>query len=301
MKIMYDQSSANKKINSVLKELARYNTPNKPYRPKPKTLEPLFGHFQQTMLRYNDNWGGQNITAKKLNSRVNPQALSKAMKDLPNREELEAKIELMVETWNELGTPKREKPNYLFESTKSKGKPIDWATFTNLFFVVTEKPYKYKNDGGICITILKQKYHFQTWDQDLHFNVLVNQKFQIAYDPDTMDYIYLYKDNKPVLDKQGEPILIPKLDPLKQAIGDYEDGSGQRVQEYIQTQIRGTVKLQDLAKETEERVAEQGIVLTPEYVHKEAYNRAEENLKRKQAVDESCGADWEEAFDHPYK
>lgn len=299
--IMYDQSSSNKYVNSILKELAQYNTANKPYRARPKTLEALFGHFQQKMLRYNDNWGGQNITAKKLNSRVNPQALNKAMKNLPTRDELIQKIQLMVATWNELATPQREKPNYLFNTKKSKGKAIDWMTFSSLFFVVTEKPYKYQTEG-ITVKIDKQEYSFQTYDQHLHLNVLVNQKFQIAYDPDTMDYIYLYQNNKPVLDENGQPLLIPKLDRLPQAIGDYKkDVSGKKVQEYINAQSEGTDLLEQWADESEAIAAEHEIKLTPEFVYKGAYNRAEENVKRQQAMDESCTPNWEDAFNNPYK
>lgn len=299
LQIMYDQSSANKYVNSVLKELAKYNTANKAYRARPKTLEALFGHFQQKMLRYNDNWGGQNITAKKLASRVNPQALNKAMKKLPTREELIKKIQLMVATWNELATEKREKPNYLYAAKKSKGQAIDWMTFSNLFFVVTEKPYKYQTHG-IEVTINKQKYNFQTYDQHLHLNVLINQKFQVAYDPDTMDYIYLYQNNKPVLDEEGQPLLIPKLERLPQAIGDYKTDSGKQVKEYINAQSEGTQLLEQWADEADAIAAEYEINLTPEFVYKEAYNRAEENVKRQQVMDESCTNDWEEAFNNPY-
>lgn len=301
MQIMYDRSSANRYVGSLLKELAKYNTANKAYRAKPKTLEPLFGHFQQKMLRYNDNWAGQNITAGKLDSRVNPEALKEAMKNLPNREQLMQKIELLVATWNELATEKRRRPNYLYTAKKSKGQSIDWMSFSNLFFVVTEKEYKYHNDGGLKITIDKQEYNFQTYDQQLHFNLLVNQKFQIAYDPDTMDYIYLYKNNKPVLDEKGQPVLIPKLDKLPQAIGDYKKGeSGKKVQAYVEAQNEGTRLLKQWADETEAIAAEHEIKLTPEFVHKGAYNRAEETLKRQQAMDESCTSDWEEIFNNPY-
>lgn len=300
--IMYDQSSANKKVNSVLKELANYNTPNKPYRPKPKALEPLFGHFQQEILRYNENWGGQNITAKKLDSRVNPESLKKAMDNLPKREELEQQIALLVETWNEMATKTREKPNHLYTRKKSKGKAIDWMTFSSLFFVVTDREYTYKNDGGIEITIAKKTYNFQTWDQELYFKRLVNQKFQVAYDVDTMEYVYLYKNNKPVLDDKGQPLLIPRLEALPMAIGDYEAGEGDRVQEYLKAQKEGTKLLEDLDRRVEEELASLDVALSPQFVHKGAYNRAEENLKRQQAADESngSGADWEELFDNPY-
>lgn len=301
MQIMYDQSSANKYVKNILDNLARYQTANKPYRPRPKTLEPLFGHFQQTMLRYNENWAGQNITAKKLNSRVNPEALNKAMKALPTREQLEQDIILMIAAWNELATEEREKPNYLYQSTASKGRAIDWMTFSNLFYVVTDKLYKYQTNG-IQVTIDKQEYHFQTYDQELHLTKLINQRFQIAYDPDTMELIYLYKDNKPVLDTNNQPLLIPRLEELPQAIGDYTPDKGRKVQEYLSAQEQGTKLLKEWAKEADQMAAEHGIALTPEFVHKAAYNRAEEQVKRQQAQDESAGDDaWLEAFENPYK
>jgi hypothetical protein len=207
-----------------------------------------------------------------------------------------------VELWNERATEEREKPNYLHTSKKSKATPIDWMTFSNLFFVVTEKEYKYQNEGGLRIQIAKQEYNFQTWDMDLHLNVLVNQKFQVAYDPDTMDYIYLYQNNKPVLDKKGEPILIPRLEKLPMAIGDYEGNKGSRVRDYIKAQNEGIEILETLAKKTKKNQETLEIALSPEFVFKEAYNRAEANVKRKQMVDESHNdKDWEDLFDNPYK
>lgn len=301
VQIMFDQSSANKYVKSVLKDLARYQTANKPYRARPKTLEALFGHFQQTMLRYNENWAGQNITAKKLNSRVNPEALNKAMKTLPTRDQLEQQVELMVAAWNELATEGREKPNYLYHSTPSKGKAIDWMTYSSLFYVVTDRQYKYQT-SGIEVKINKQAYYFQTYDQELHLNKLVNQYFQIAYDPDVMDFIYLYKDNKPVLDTNGQPLLIPRLEELPQALADHNTDNSSRVKEYIKAQEQGTEMLASWATEADELAAEFGVILTPQFVHKEAYNRAEEQVKRQQAQNESASDDdWETRFNNPYQ
>lgn len=302
LQLMYDQSSSNKYVNSILKELAKYNTANRPYKSRGKVIEAVLGHFQQEQLRYHDNWGGQNITAKKLESRANPQALSEALKNLPTKEELIKKIELLVELWNERATEEREKPNYLHTSKKSKAISIDWMTFSNLFYVVTEKEYKYQNEGGICVQIAKEQYNFQTWDMQLHTTKLVNQKFQIAYDPDTMDYIYLYQNNKPVLDAKGEPILIPKLEKLPMAIGDYEGNKGSRVRDYIKAQNEGIEILENLAKKTKKNMETLEVALSPEFVYKDAYNRAEANVKRQQMVDESNGdKDWEDLFDNPYK
>lgn len=300
MQIMFDQSSANKYVNNVLHDLARYRTANKPYRARPKTLEALFGHFQQSILRYSDNWAGQNITAKGINSRVNPEALNEAMKNLPTREKLEQDIKMMVAAWNEIATEQREKPNYLYTAKQSKGTPIDWMAFSSLFYVVTDKVYKYQN-YGIEVEINKQKYCFQTYDQELHLTKLVNQSFQIAYDPDTMDFIYLYKDDRPVLDTDGQPLLIPRLEKLPQAIGDYTPDNSKRVKQYLMAQQEGTDMLASWATEADQLAAEHGIALTPEFVHKEAYNRAEEQVKRQQAQDETDVESWLDAFNNPYK
>lgn len=301
LQLMYDQSAANKYVRSILEELAKYNTANRPYKSRGKVIEPFIGHFQQEQIRYHDNWGGQNITAKKLESRANPDALAEALKKLPTKDELIKWIDLHIELWNERATEEREKPNYLHTTQKTKAKTVDWTTFCNLFFVVTEKEYKYQNEGGIGIQILKEQYNFQTWDMDLHLNVLVNQKFQVAYDPDTMEFVYLYKNGKPVLDKKGEPVLIPRLEKLPMAIGDYKDEKGSRVREYVKAQNEGVEMLEAFAKKTKTSIESLEVALSPQFVHKHAYNRAEENLKRKQAVDEGNGGDWEDLFDNPYK
>lgn len=302
--LMYDNGSATKAVQNVLNGLARYRTANKPYKAKPKTIEAVFGHFQQEVLRYNPNWSGQNITAKKQNSRVNPEALQDALYDLPDRAALEQNIAMMIATWNEMATAQREKPNFLY-SQKSQGTAIDWMTFTDLFYVVTTRKngYKYHPDGGITITIAGEEHSFQTWDQQLHYSRLVNQRFQIAYDPDTMEYIYLYtlKGNKLVLDDKEQPIIIPRLEPLPQAIGDYKEGDAERVKRYLKAQEEGERLLQSLKREVDEYAAEQGIQLTPQYVHKAAYNRAEAALKRQQAQDEGASDDWLERFNNPYK
>lgn len=297
--IMYDQSSANKKVNAVLKELAKYNTPNKPYRAKGKVLEAAFGHLQQEQLRYQPYWGGQNITAKKLDSRANPQELQRAMRNLPTREELVHQIELTIELWNERATQGRERPNHLYSSKKSKGRAIDFMTFSNLFFVVSKRAYKYQAAGGIQIQLEGQQYNFQTWEQQLHFD-LVNGKYQIAYDTDTMDYIYLYQKGKPILDEKGEAIIIPRLEHIPMAIADQDARQAKRVKEYVDAQNKGTQMLEAWSEEADAAAAEYGIQLTPEYVHKGAYNRAEQNLKRQQLLDESEADNWEDKFDNPY-
>lgn len=50
------------------------------------------------------------------------------------------------------------------------------------------------------------------------------------------------------MDEKGQPVLIPKLDKLPQAIGDYKKGeSGKKVQAYVEAQNEGTRLLKQWA------------------------------------------------------
>lgn len=293
--IQRDRGSSGEKVQTLIQKLALYDVPSAPYNPKSKVIEAVFGHFQQEVLRYNDNWAGQNITAKKLNSHFNPDELAKNKKTFPDREALEKQVQTLIGVWNNYSTKGRKAPKALSTSLKDAGRTYDIETFMNLFWVLTKKEYKYQSKG-ITITINKEEYHFATYDSELYLDLL-HQKFQIKYDPEDMDYIYLYKDDKPYLDSAGQSIIIEKAHLLPMAIDDYKEGDGAKIQ-----QVK---ELKKAVKETSDKDLEQirawqaetGLVLGVKNVHKDAFNEAENSLKRSHIVDEN--EDYS-LYDNPY-
>ena len=309
--IMYDKSSSGKAINSILRMLANFNTPNAPYGPKPKVIESVFGHFQQEFLRYapHGNWAGQGIKSKKLDSHFNPEYLKANRDKLPTLEQLTGDIERYIKAWNCYATENREAPVDLMRK-KSKGRVISHEDYIHLFYVERNKLYKYHN-YGIEIILQGIKYRFNIWDKDLYLNKLLGQKFKVKYDPDCMDFIYLMdKKGRAVLDDNGKPIILPREQELKQAIGDYEEGDGALVQEYIQHKKGIKEELEKYRIEADELAAEHGINMTAEFVRKEAFNRAEEVLKKetleeggplkKEKLEEE-EEEWMKYFQEPYK
>lgn len=299
--IIYDQSSANKKVKGVLEELARYNTPSVPYEPASKTIEALFGHYKSTIERFspNGNWSGMNITSKKQDSKMNTDYVNGNRWSFPTKEECIQHIESYIEAWNCMESSTRQKPNDLY-AEKSGGIAIDQEDFINIFYVLGKQAYTYHNDG-ITLTINKKEYWYHTQDKDLYFE-LRGQKFQIKYDPDTMEYVYLYQNDKPYLDSKGQPVLLEHGEYLPQAIADYEDGSGKAVKDHLA--FKSEIKAELVAHRNEMKEAfkesEFGVHMGAKHIHKEAFNEAEANLKVKQ-LQESPSNDWQQKFDAPYE
>ena len=292
--IQRDGGSAGEKVKSILDKMAKYNIPSVPYSPKSKVIEAIIGHFQQEVLRYNDNWAGQNITAKGLDSRFNPDELAKNKKNFPSKAEMLDDVALMIETWNQRATKGRKAPRTILQQKQSAGRNYDVWEFMELFWVLSKKAYKY-HQSGITITINKQEHTFATYQADLYIR-LVHQKFQIKYDPQDMDYIYLYQNDKPVLNENGQHIILEKAHILPMAVDDYQEGDGAKIKEVVR--LKKAVKEQ--AEQHFERIrtiqAEEGIKLGVRNVHKDAYNAAELALKRQRILDE----DEVSYYDDPY-
>lgn len=294
--IQRDRGSAGEMVEGLIKKLALYDIPSAPYNPKSKVVEAVFGHFQQEVLRYNDNWAGQNIRAKKLDSRFNPDELGKLKKDLPTRSELEKSVAVMIEVWNNYATEERKAPNEMLAGLEQAGRSYELDTFIDLFWVLTPKTYKY-HQSGITITINKQEYSFATYEPELYMQ-LVHQQFQLKYDPEDMDYVYLYQNDKPVLDSDGQHVILEKAHRLPMAIDDYQEGDGDK--------IGAVKKLKKAVKEQAESNLEQvrkwqqeeGLKLGVKNVHKAAFNAAESAIKRSLIADEDNNSyKW---YDDPY-
>lgn len=76
-----------------------------PHNGQSKSIESAFGRFQQQVLRKLYNFTGQNITAKKLSSRVNIDLVMANIDQLPTLEELKQQYADCREEWNSMQHP----------------------------------------------------------------------------------------------------------------------------------------------------------------------------------------------------
>lgn len=294
--LTYDQGSGMAAQEWMLQQLKTYNTPTRPYSAKAKVIENIIGHFQTKILRYYDNWAGQNVRAKKLDSHFNPDFLASVRDKLPTLEQLQQQFEEAVRIWNELPTKKRKAPNEVYRTTQSAGHQIDPLQYVELFWEKRKHEYPYRNDG-IRITVQGQEHTFCATDKAT-VSQLLGGKYQVALDPDAMDYIYLYQDEKPVLDAQGEPLMLMATEHVPMAIDDYEPGDRARIQKLIE--LKDQVKQEDLDAATEIRkyAADNDIELGARYVYKDRLNDAEAAFKLQTLGDD--GDDWEHILESKY-
>ena len=100
--LKYDNQGGYKKqeTGGFLSKIARHAISTQPYNGKSKTIESIFGRFQQTIM--NECWyfTGQNITAKTQESRANMDYILDNKKNLPTYEEAIAKYMELRERWN---------------------------------------------------------------------------------------------------------------------------------------------------------------------------------------------------------
>lgn len=145
--IKYDNQGGHKKLKNgdFLKDIARISVNTQPYNGNSKTIENAFSRFQsQVMSRY---WyfTGQNITAKKLESKENTEFVLNNIKELPSLEEAMAAYELCRTVWNNginnsIGLPR--KAAYL-ASTNPHHSPVDYLQMVDLFWITKAEPLTY--------------------------------------------------------------------------------------------------------------------------------------------------------------
>lgn len=199
--IRFDNQGGHKKLESgsFLSTITRHGINTQPYNGKSKTIESAFGRFQAGYLKEEWYFTGQNITAKKKESRANMEFILANLKNLPTLERVkEVYLEKRM-AWNNdphpgTGIPRIEMYR---TSTNSKAQEVDFLDMITMFGITTEKPSAYKS-SGITIEVKKQKYEFEVLDEngkpDTDFmRRNIGRKFYVRYDLEDMSVVSLYE------------------------------------------------------------------------------------------------------------
>lgn len=205
--LQFDNSSANVAgaVDSLMDNMSRVHFPCKPYRGQGKYVETYIGHFQQRVLRYNEEFKGGNIDTRSLNSKANPELL-KALKD---NDKLKSESEIIqlfaeeVQNWNNRGERRNsygewegETKAERYQHAHASRVKLNYFEKFSLFMAQLPKPYKYKKQG---ITIKKRNYIVPDMDGigDFEFNRLhLGKEFTVRINPLKDDFITLYQNGK---------------------------------------------------------------------------------------------------------
>lgn len=200
--VKFDNQGGTKKLEaqSFLGKLARITTRTAPYNGKSKTIENGFSRFQQEYLKQDWFFTGQNIQAKRLESKANMEFILANKKNLPSLQEIKDTYKQRRQEWNQGAHPKTGKPRlemYLNSVNPATPEVSIWDMM-DMFWITREKPVTC-TAYGIGFTHQKTDYNYMVYADDRMPDVAwlrqnIDKKFIIKYDPDDMTLIQLYEN-----------------------------------------------------------------------------------------------------------
>ncbi len=270
--IVHDNQGGHKKANSsgMLDKICHIHRTTAPYNGASKTIESVFGRFQQQVLHKDWRFTGQNITATKACSRPNMEFIEANKDKLYTLDELKAAYLKARTEWNEMAHPSTgESRIKMYESSVNPETPkVTVYDMIDMFWVTCSRMSTFTS-SGIEITIKGQKRVYEVMSSpgvpDIEWRRKhTYQRFVVKYDPYDFGSIRLYwKDKAGGLrfERTAEPYLV-----IHRAIQEQTEGEAAfiRAQQTVTEQSR--IERQVAAKEIEyaEGVApEQNGLTTP--------------------------------------
>jgi hypothetical protein len=199
--IRYDNQGGHKKLETgnFLKKLAHLTIKTMPYNGKSKTIESVFGRFQQEFLKKDWFFTGQNITATKKESKANKEFILANKDKLPTLDEIKKIYAQRREEWNAAQHPKTGKSRIATynESQNEQAARLNIWDMVDMFWITREKQVTC-TASGISFVEKGEKYEYVVYNEQRIPDIAwlrknIDKKFTIKYDPDDMSLIYLYE------------------------------------------------------------------------------------------------------------
>jgi hypothetical protein len=198
--IRFDNQGGHKKLQAgeFFKKLSRLAINTQPYNGNSKTIESAFGRFQTQVMHKLWYFTGQNITAKKEESRPNMEFILANKANLPTLDEAIRQYVLCREEWNNM-------PHYeshiahlsmYRNSSNPRAVKVDALEMLSIFGIIKPVPNTYRSNG-IEMEVKGMKYCWEVLtadgQPDLEFlRKHSDEKFHICYDPYDMEMVALY-------------------------------------------------------------------------------------------------------------
>ena len=228
--IVHDNQGGHKRLQNqkFFDKLCHVHRTTAPYNGASKTIESVFGRFQQQVLHKDWRFTGQNITAKKDSSRPNMEFVEANKDKLYTYEELKAAYLKARTEWNEMAHPATgEQRMKMYEQSENPETPVVTASdMIDMFWVTCDRMSTFTN-SGIEITVKGKKRVYEVMSEpgvpDIEWRRKhTYQKFVVKYDPYDFQSIRLYwKDKAGELrfERVAEPYIV-----IHRAIQDQTEG-----------------------------------------------------------------------------
>lgn len=199
---LYDNQGGHKKAESqdFYSRAASLHFPAQPYNSKAKPIESVIGRMQQQVMRERWFFTGQNITAKRLDSRPNLDFIEANRHKLPTLDEVMHAAAQDVEKWNAQPHPKSGVARIqMYEaSTNPQSQPLGFMDMVELFWQTSQRPITYRNTG-LQLEVSSQRVLYEVCDASgsPNKNFLrrwTNARFLVKYDPEDLSVVFLYRE-----------------------------------------------------------------------------------------------------------
>lgn len=197
--LVCDNQGGHKKntAKGFFSKISRIHRPTAPYNGESKTIENIFGRFQQQVLWTRFGYTGQNVTAVRDTSRPNLEFINANIDALPTLDELHEIYAAAREEWNEMKHPATGISRIeMYEgSVNEDTDAVSVRDMVDMFWYTTEKPSTF-TASGIKITVQKKDYTYEVYDDkgqpDLEWRRRnTYKKFYVQYDPFDMRSVRL--------------------------------------------------------------------------------------------------------------
>ena len=220
--------------------IALVHRTTQPNRPQSKTIENLFGRFQQEVLKRMPWFTGANVTAKGDENRPDLEWIKANLNLLPRSlEELEEQYIALREEWNQrkhhrTGVARIE----MYETSHNEAlTPFTNADYEALFLLTRPRTIRFEG-RGLVVESNGQEYAYDAYTEedgkllvDFEWRLKnIGQDFVVRYDPEDLSKLYLYKETANGL--RFERIVSSKV-VVARAIQEQSQGDAEYIR-YIQ-------------------------------------------------------------------
>lgn len=219
--IVHDNQGGHKKLermsDGLLSKICRVHRATQPYNGESKTIESVFGRFQQQVLHKDWRFTGQNVTARKPSSRPNMEFLEANKDRLYTLDELKDAYAAARKEWNEMAHPLTgERRIDMYEGSVNEGtQEVTIYDMVDMFWVFADKPCTF-TDKGLMVTIGGRRRQYEVFESpgvpDHEWRRRnTYEKFVVAWDPYDYSSVRLYRrgsDGSLRFERVAEPYVV---------------------------------------------------------------------------------------------
>lgn len=248
--VVHDNQGGHRKLDSenFLNRLPTgVHRPTAPNSGQSKTIESVFGRFQNEYLRRRWGFTGMNITAVKESSRANIELIGVNKDSLPTRQELEDEYCRARQEWNTAAHPKTgvSRAEMYATSDNPEAGSVSERDMVEIFWLTCKKPITYTS-SGLKLTIGEKSYQYEVCraprvpDHEFYWKNN-SREFWVKYDPCDMRSVRLYSkdDNGLRFERIAETKVV-----VQRNIQEQKEGDRKFISEQIAADIEMRKRLQ---------------------------------------------------------